>query len=96
MRNDYTVGFQHLDNMHYGSINTYAKVQEKCWNAQCNDKKCSCHLPCHYFAIVEILEKADEQLPRYRERTVVNHITRVKTSNRYSTVCVGFYGQYNL
>lgn len=82
-RNDYTVEFRHLDNMHYGSIHTYAKVEEKCRKALCDDKKCSCHLPCHYFAIVEILEEADEQLPRYRERTVVNHITKVKTSNRY-------------
>lgn len=86
-RNDYTVEFRHLDNMHYGSIHTYAKVEEKCRKALCDDKKCSCHLPCHYFAIVEILEEADEQLPRYRERTIANHITKVKTSNRYINNC---------
>lgn len=83
-RNDYTVKFQHLDNIHYGSIHVYVKVEEKCQKALCNYQKCSCHLPCHYFAIVEVLEKDDEQLPTYRGRTVVNHITKVKTSNRYS------------
>lgn len=75
MLDDYTVEFQHLDDMHYGSIHTYAKVEEKCWNAPCNEKKSSYHLPCHYFAIMEILEMAKEQLPRYRERTVVYYIT---------------------
>lgn len=82
-RNDYTVEFQHLENTHYGSIHTYAKVEEKCLRAVCSDKKCFCDLPCHYFAIVEVLEKDDEQLPSYRGRTVVSHITRVKSSNRY-------------
>ena len=84
-RNDYSVKFQHLDNMHYGSIHVYVKVEEKCQKALCNYQKCSCHLPCHYFAIVEVLDKDDEQLPTYRGRTVVTHITKVKTSNRYST-----------
>lgn len=89
-RNDYTVEFPHLNDMHYGSIQTYVKVEEKCGKAICNDQKCSCQLPRHYFAIVEILEKDAEQLPRYRGRTVVNHITRVKTSNRYSINCVHY------
>ena len=75
MLDDYTVEFQHLDDMHNGSIHTYVKVEEKCWNALCNEKKSSYHLPCHYFAIMEILEMAKEQLPRYRERTVVYYIT---------------------
>ena len=39
MLDDYTVEFQHLDDMHYGSIHTYVKVEEKCWNALCNEKK---------------------------------------------------------
>ena len=69
MLDDYTVEFQHLDDMQYGSLPTYAKVEEKCWNALCNEKKSSYHLPCHYFAIMEILEMAKEQLPRYREIT---------------------------
>ena len=83
-RNDYTIQFQHLDNKLFGSIQTYAKVEEKCRKALCDNKKCSCYLPSHYFAIVEILDQAEEQLPRYRDRTVVNHITRVKKSGRYS------------
>lgn len=87
-RNDYSVKFQHLDNMHYGSIHVYVKVEEKCQKALCNYQKCSCHLPCHYFAIVEILDKDDEQLPTYRGRTVVTHITKVKTSNRLVAVPV--------
>ena len=69
----------------FGSIHVYVKVEEKCQKALCNYQKCSCHLPCHYFAIVEVLDKDDEQLPTYRGRTVVTHITKVKTSNRYST-----------
>ena len=52
MLDDYTVEFQHLDDMHYGFIYTYAKVEEKCWNAIWNEKKSSYHLPCHYFAIM--------------------------------------------
>ena len=84
-RNDYSVKFQHLDNMHYGSTHVYVKVDEKCQKALHNYRKCSCHLPSHYFAIVEVhvLQKDDEELPTYRGRTVVNHITKVKTSNRY-------------
>ena len=83
-RNDYTVQFRHLDTTYYGSIHTYAKVEEKCRRAVCSHQKCcSCDLPCEYFAVVEVLERDDEQLPKYRDRTVVNHITRVKTSNRY-------------
>lgn len=74
-RNDYSVKFQHLDNMHYGSIHVYVKVEEKCQKALYNYQKCSCHLPCNYFAIVEVLERDDEQLLTYRGRTVVNHIT---------------------
>ena len=35
-------------------------------------------------AIVEVLEKDDKQLPTYRGRTVVHHITKVETSNKYS------------
>ena len=46
MLDDYTVEFQHLDDMHYGSIHTYVKVEEKCWNTLCNEKKSSYHLPC--------------------------------------------------
>ena len=83
-RNDYSIEFQHLDNKLFGSIHTYAKVEEKCKKALCNNKKCSCYLPSYYFAIVEILDQAEEQLPRYRGRTVVNHITRVKKSGRYN------------
>ena len=52
MLDDYTVEFQHLDDMHYGSIYTYAKVEEKCWNAMWNEKKkfisFALSLLCHY------------------------------------------------
>ena len=83
-RNDYTIEFQHLDNKLFGSIQTYAKVEEKCQKALCDNKKCCCYLPSHYFAIVEILDQAEDQLPKFRDRTVINHITRVKKSGRYS------------
>ena len=82
-RNDYTIEFQHQGNKLFGSIHTYAKVEKKCQKALCDDRKCSCYLPSHYLAIVEILDQADDQLPRYRDRTVINHITRVKKSGRY-------------
>ena len=83
-RNDYTIEFQHLDNKLFSSIQTYAKVEQKCQKALCDNQKCCCYLPSHYFAIVEILDQAEDQLPKFRDRTVINHITRVKKSGRYS------------
>ena len=83
-RNDYTIQFCHLQKVCYGSVFTYVKVEEKCMKALCSDQKCSCLLTCDHFAIVEILERDHDQLPRYRGRTVVNHITKVKASARYS------------
>ena len=82
-RNDYTVEFQHLQTSCYGSIHTYVKVEEKCLKAKCSEQKCSCDLICHHFAIIEVFERDHQQLPEYRGWTVVKHITRVKTSNRY-------------
>ena len=81
-RNDYTVQFQHLTDTYFGSIHTFAKVEEKCLKAVCSEQKCCCDVSCHYVAIIEVLETQEEQLPLYRERTVVNHIIRVKESNR--------------
>lgn len=86
-RNDFTVEFQDMEGRtSYGTVETYVKVQEKCLKAMCSDGKCCCTLASQYFAIVEVLQRDDEQLPKYRERTVVSHITRVKTSNRYMVV----------
>lgn len=86
-RNDYTVEFQDLEgNKSFGTVHTYVKVQEKCLKAMGWEKKCCCNLASQYFAIVEVLERDDQQLPKYRERTVVSHITRVKRSNRYIVV----------
>ena len=82
-RNDYTVEFQHLQSSYYGSIHTYVKIEEKCLKAKCSEQKCSCDLICHHFAIIEVFERDHQQLPEYRGRTVVKHITRVKTSNTY-------------
>ena len=45
-------------------------------------KTCNCALACKYYAILEVLEIDDEQLPKYRGRKVVDHIIRVKASNR--------------
>ena len=85
--NDFTVEFQELEgSKSYGSVHIYVKVQEKCIKATCSEQKCCCNLASQYFAIVEVLERDKEQLPKYRERTVVNHITRIKTSNRYIVV----------
>ena len=44
-RNDYTIEFQHLDNKLFGSIQTYAKVEQKCQKALCDNQKCCCYLP---------------------------------------------------
>lgn len=82
-RNDYTVEFQDMEGRtSYGTVETYVKVQEKCLKAMCSDRKCCCTLASQFLAIVEVL------LPKYRERTVVSHITRVKTSNRIMAVPV--------
>ena len=82
-RNDYTVECYHKDTIYYGSIHTYVKVEEKCLNTMCNRMKtCYCALSCKYYAILEVLDIDDEQLPKYRGRKVVDHIIRVKASNR--------------
>lgn len=82
-RNDYTVECYHQDTIYYGSIHTYVKVEERCLNAMCNQMKtCNCALACKYYAFLEVLEIDDEQLPKYRGRKVVDHIIRVKASNR--------------
>ena len=57
---------KHLNETYFGSIHTYAKVEEKCLKAVCSEEKCYCDVACHYFAIVEVLEKEEEQLPMYR------------------------------
>lgn len=86
-RNDFTVEFQDLEgNNNFGTIHTYAKVEEKCQQAICAYQKCCCNLVSNYYGIIEVLERDSDQLPKYRGRTVVNHITRVKTSNRYPPV----------
>ena len=82
-RNDYTVEFQQMDNNYYGTVHTYVKVQDKCLKAICSQQRCCCDLASQYLAIVKVLEQDVEQLPKYRGRTVVHHITKVKTSNRY-------------
>lgn len=82
-RNDYTVEFQQMDNNYYGTVHTYVKVQDKCLKAICSQQQCCCDLASQYLAIVKVLEQDVEQLPKYRGRTVVHHITKVKTSNRY-------------
>ena len=82
-RNDYTVEFYHKDSTYYGLIHTYAKVEDKCASAVCNQlKSCNCALAHEYYAILEVLDIDDDQLPKYRGMTVVDHITRVKASNR--------------
>ena len=68
------------------TVHIYVKVQEKCSKATFSEQKCCCGLASQYFVIVEVLERHDKQLPKYREKTVVNHITRIKTSNRYTVV----------
>ena len=86
-RNDYTVEFQYMQSRYYGSIHMYVKVEERCLKAICSEQKCYCDLTCHYFAIIEILETANQQLPEYRGRSLVKHITRVKASKRYDLFC---------
>ena len=76
-----------LQSRYYGSIHMYVKVEEKCLKAICSEQKCYCDLTCHYFAIIEILETASQQLPEYRGRSLVKHITRVKASKRYYWFC---------
>ena len=83
-RNDYTVEFHHKDNTYYGLIHTYAKVEEKCVSAVFNQvKSCNCALAHEYCTILEVLDIDDDELFKYRGMTVVDHITRVKVSNRW-------------
>lgn len=83
-KKDYTVEFYHKDNTYYGLIHTYAKVEERCVSAVCNQvKSCNCALAHEYYAILEVLDIDDDQLSQYRGMTVVDHITQVKASNRW-------------
>ena len=43
---------------------------------------CNCALAHEHYAILEVLDIDNDQLPKYRGMTVVDHITRVKVSNR--------------
>ena len=71
-RNDYTVEFYHKDNTYYGLIHTYAKVEENCASAVCNQvKSCNRALAHEYYAILEVLDKDDDQLPKYRGMTAL-------------------------
>ena len=47
--NGHTVEFCHQNNTCYGSIHTYAKVEDKCVNEVCSHVNCcSCDLACQY------------------------------------------------
>ena len=70
-------------NLLIGWIQTYARCDEKCRNAKCSIvNECSCYLPCHYHALIENLEEDDQQLPKFRNKVVVNHIKKVRSLNR--------------
>ena len=84
-RNDYTVEFEMNGVKNFGTIQVYVKVEDKCFRVRCRDgQKCFCELACSYFALIETLVEDDQQLPRFRNNVVVNHIRKVNPSNRYT------------
>ncbi|XP_020905918.1 uncharacterized protein LOC110244095 [Exaiptasia diaphana] len=87
-RNDYTVEFEYRNQLCYGLIQIYVKVEDKCHRALCHEQRCDCELPTYYYAIVDLLEKDNEQLPKYKEMTLVNHIVKVKETNRVLAIPV--------
>ena len=83
----YTVEFYYQDNAYFGSIHSYAKNEDECVNAMCiYTKCCTCDLACQYYAVLETMEKLEDQLPQYRGRTEVGHIVQVKATNRWLTL----------
>jgi len=83
-RNDYTVEFEMNGRTDFGTVQAYTKVENKCSSLRCEDKRCSCDLECSYFALVETLMEDEQQIPKFKNKIVVNHIKKVRRSNRYS------------
>ena len=83
----YTVEFYYQDNAYFGSIHSYAKNEDECVNAMCiYTKCCTCDLACQYYAVLDTMEKHEDQLTQYRKRTEVGHIVQVKATNRWLTL----------
>ena len=65
------------------SVLSYAKLQQKCHQASCRSSKhCQCQLNCHHFALVQIFDVEQNQLPTLQGRILVQHILRVKQTTK--------------
>ena len=84
-RNNYTIAYKSSEQStrSYGSIMSYAKLQQQCYQASCTSKRrCLCLLNCYYFAVVQLFKLDDGQLPTITYKVLVNHIKKVKLINR--------------
>ena len=83
-RNNYTVTFTNHGTTKYGIILKLVKLSGRYHNVSCreNTSKCTCILSEWYFAVVDVLDLHQEQLPTFRGMIAVKHIKRVKKANR--------------
>ncbi len=84
-RNNYTIAFKtnEQSTSSYGSIISYAKLQQQCHQASCRSRsRCQCQLHCYYFAIVQEYDLDDGQLPSITSKVVITHIKKVKSTTR--------------
>lgn len=88
-RNNFTVNFSGKKQSEYGFVLNYVKVQGKCYQAFCRLTHCDCQLQCNYFALLRILVKHQDQLPRLKGTVVVGHILRVKETTQIVAVPLG-------
>ena len=86
-RNNFTFALApaNCNSLRYGSILSYAKIEEQCYQASCTRKSdCRCQLHCSHFALIQILEVMDQisQLSTVQGRAVSQNIVRArKTKN---------------
>ena len=81
-RNNHTITFMNHGTTKYGTILKFVKLSGRCHNISCRENKCTCIVPEWYFAVVDVLDLHQEQLPTFRGMVVVKHIKRVKKANR--------------
>ena len=89
-RNNFTVAFTTDGQSGYGSVLSYAKLQQKCHQASCRSRRhCQCQLNCHYFALIQIFDVEQNQLPELQGRILVQHILKVKETTKLVALPLG-------
>ena len=92
-RNNCTVSFSGRRESQYGSVLNYVKVQGKCYQPSCSNVHCDCQLECSFYALVRILDKCQEQLPRLKGTLLVNHILKVEETTKIIAIPLKYIDQ---